>query len=47
VGEGAIRGRRIFHESCWAALRSQTLLSWNAAPPNGAIESVPVSYSIT
>ena len=26
-----------------AALRSQTLLSWNAAPPNGAIASEPVS----
>src|SRR5215469_1649931 len=25
------------------AFRNQTLLSWNAAPPNGAIESAPVN----
>jgi hypothetical protein len=26
-----------------ASFRSHTLLSWKAAPPNGAIESAPVS----
>ena len=28
---------------CHAALRTHTLLSWNAAPPNGATASAPVS----
>ena len=39
----AARSREMTMSDQPAALRSQTLLSWNAAPPNGAIASEPVS----
>src|SRR4029077_4291090 len=38
---GARETREITRTDKPAALRSQTLLSWNAAPPNGAIASEP------